>query len=170
MDLKEYIRDIPDFPREGILFKDITPLLGDPGAFGHVIDALEQHCKDRPVDVVTGIEARGFLFAAPLALRLGKPLVPVRKEGKLPFETLAVKYALEYGDSAVELHVDAIATGQRVLIVDDLLATGGTFAAAARLVQDSGGEVAGLATVVELVDLGGRDRLKGFDLLSLVQY
>ena len=170
MDLKEYIRDIPDFPREGILFKDITPLLGDPGAFGHVIDELEQHYKDQSVDVVTGIEARGFLFAAPLALRLGKPLVPVRKEGKLPFETLAVKYALEYGDSAVELHIDAIATGQRVLIVDDLLATGGTLAAAARLVQESGGEVAGLATVVELGDLGGRDRLKGFDLLSLVQY
>lgn len=170
MDLKEYIRDIPDFPREGILFKDITPLLGDPDAFSHVIDALEQQYKDRPVDVVTGIEARGFLFAAPLALRLGKPLVPVRKEGKLPFETLAVKYALEYGDSAVEVHIDAITTGQRVLIVDDLLATGGTLAAAARLVQESGGEVVGLATVVELVDLRGRDRLRGYDLLSLVQY
>ena len=170
MELKDYIREIPDFPRQGILFRDITPLLKEPNAFRYVIDAFEQRYLDRPIDVVIGIEARGFLFAAPLAFRLEKPLVPVRKEGKLPFETLAVKYALEYGDSAVEVHTDAIVPGQRVLVVDDLLATGGTLAAAARLVEATGGELAGLAVVVELVDLRGRERLRGYDLTSLVQY
>ena len=170
MELKDYIREIPDFPRQGILFRDITPLLKEPNALRYVIDAFEQRYADRPIDVVIGIEARGFLFAAPLALRLEKPLVPVRKEGKLPFETLAVKYALEYGDSAVEVHTDAIVPGQRVLVVDDLLATGGTLAAAARLVEATGGELAGLAVVVELVDLRGRERLRGYDLTSLVQY
>ena len=170
MELKDYIREIPDFPRQGILFRDITPLLKEPNAFRYVIDAFEQRYVDRPIDVVIGIEARGVLFAAPLAFRLEKPLVPVRKEGELPFETLAVKYALEYGDSAVEVHTDAIVPGQRVLVVDDLLATGGTLAAAARLVEATGGELAGLAVVVELVDLRGRERLRGYDLTSLVQY
>ena len=163
MELKDYIREVPDFPRQGILFRDITPLLKEPNAFRYVIDAFEQRYVDRPIDVVIGIEARGFLFAAPLAFRLEKPLVPVRKEGKLPFETLAVKYALEYGDSAVEVHTDAIVPGQRVLVVDDLLATGGTLAAAARLVEATGGELAGLAVVVELVDLRGRERLRGYE-------
>ena len=170
MELKDYIREVPDFPRGGILFRDITPLLKEPNAFRYVIDAFEQRYVDRPIDIVIGIEARGFLFAAPLAIRLEKPLVPVRKEGKLPFETLAVRYALEYGDSAVEVHTDAIVPGQRVLVVDDLLATGGTLAAAARLVEATGGELAGLAVVVELVDLRGRERLSGYDLTSLVQY
>ena len=170
MELKDYIREVADFPRPGILFRDITPLLKDPSAFRYVIERLEQLYVDRPIDIIIGIEARGFLFAAPLAFRLGKPLVPVRKEGKLPFETLAVKYALEYGDSAVEVHTDAIVPGQRILIVDDLLATGGTLAAGVRLVENTGGEVAGLAVLIELVDLRGRDRLREYDLTSLVQY
>ena len=170
MELKGYIREIPDFPRPGILFKDITPLLKSPVAFQHVMDRFAQHYADHPIDVIIGIEARGFLFAAPLALSLDKPLIPVRKEGKLPFETHRVRYALEYGDSAVELHTDAIAPGQRVLIVDDLLATGGTLAAGARLVETVGGQVAGLAVLVELADLHGRDRLRGYDVFSLVQY
>ena len=170
MELKQYIREIPDFPRPGVLFKDITPLLKDSGAFRHAVDLLAEHYTDRPIDSIIGIEARGFLFAAPLAVRLEKPLIPVRKEGKLPFETHSVRYALEYGDASIEVHTDAIAPGQRVLIVDDVLATGGTLAAAARLVEATGGRVAGLAVIVELSDLHGRDRLRGHDLLSLVQY
>ena len=170
MELKDYIRDVPDFPRPGIVFKDITPLLKDATAFRNVIETFADYYEDRPVDVILGVEARGFLLAAPLAVRLEKPLVPVRKEGKLPFETHSVQYALEYGQDAVEIHTDAIAPGQRALLVDDLLATGGTLAAAASLIEATGGYVAGLAVLVELLDLRGRERLRGHDLLSLVQY
>ena len=170
MKIKDYIRDIPDFPRPGIVFKDITPLLKDATAFRDVIETLASYFADRPIDVIVGVEARGFLLAAPLALRLDKPLVPVRKEGKLPFETHRVTYALEYGQDSVEVHTDAIARGQRALLVDDLLATGGTLAAAASLIEATGGHVAGLAVLVELLDLRGRERLSGYDLLSLVQY
>ena len=169
MELTDYIRDIPDFPRPGILFKDITPLLKSPAAFQHVIETLASCYEERSIDVVIGIEARGFLVAAPLAVRLEKPLVPARKEGKLPFDTLTVRYALEYGDDAVEVHTDAIAPGQQVLVVDDLLATGGTLAAAARLVEQAGAHVAGLAVIIELADLEGRERLRGYDVLSLVE-
>ncbi len=170
MDLKDYIRDIPDFPTPGILFKDITPLLSSPEAFAHAMRAFEEHARSQDVEAVVGIEARGFLIAAPLAHTLKKPLVPVRKHGKLPFETHKVTYALEYGDDAVEVHTDAISQGQRILIVDDLLATGGTLSAAARLVEASGGQVAGLAVLIELADLGGRDRLRGYDLFTQIQY
>jgi adenine phosphoribosyltransferase len=170
MDLKDYVREVPDFPGPGILFKDITPLLKDPGAFRYVIDFFGGHYADRPIDAVVGVEARGFLFAAPLALRLERPLVPVRKEGKLPFETHGVKYALEYGDEVMEVHADAIAPGCRVLIVDDLLATGGTLAAAAMLVEASGGQVEGHAVLIELDHLRGRERLRGYDVLSLVHF
>ena len=170
MDLKDYIRDVPDFPQPGILFKDITPLLKDPAAFGNVVQRFAEHYEDRQVDVVVGIEARGFLLAAPLAFRLGKPLVPVRKVGKLPFETHSVTYALEYGDDTVEVHTDAISGGQRVLVVDDLLATGGTLAAGAGLVEEAGGRLAGLAVLVELSELKGRERLPGHEVLSLVEY
>lgn len=170
MNLKDHIRDVPDFPEPGILFKDITPLLKTPVALRYVIDKFADHYRDRPVDVILGIEARGFLFAAPLALQLGKPFVPVRKKGKLPFKTHSVEYALEYGEAAVEVHTDAITPGQRVLLVDDVLATGGTLAAAAQLIETAGGQVAGLAVLVELVDLHGRALLGGHDLLSLVQY
>lgn len=169
MDLKQYIRDIPDFPRSGILFRDITPLLREPAAFRQAVDALVHRYDPQDVDVVIGIESRGFLLAAPLAYRLGKMLVPVRKVGKLPFETHQVAYELEYGSDAVEVHTDAISNGQQVLVVDDLLATGGTMAAVARLVERAGGEVAGLAVLVELTELRGRKRLRGYDLFSLIQ-
>ena len=169
MKLKDYIREVPDFPRPGILFRDITPLLKDAAAFHEAVDQLVEYSASLHVDAIVGIDARGFLLAAPLAYRLGKPLVPVRKEGKLPFQTHKVTYALEYGSDAVEVHIDAISQGQRVLIVDDLLATGGTMAAAAKLVETTGGRVAGLAVLVELVDLNGRGCLEGYDLLSLIR-
>jgi adenine phosphoribosyltransferase len=170
LDVKAHIRDIPDFPQPGILFRDITPLLQSPDAFADVIDRLAERYADQEIGAIVGIEARGFLFAAPLALRLGKPFVPVRKEGKLPFRTIKVNYSLEYGQSAVEVHTDAIDEGQRVLILDDLLATGGTLAATAKLIEKTGGVVAGVAVVIELSDLKGRDVLEGYDVLSLVTY
>ena len=170
MELKDYIRDIPDFPRPGILFRDITPLIKSPDAFRYVIDRLADHYTGWAIDVIVGVESRGFLFAAPLALRLEKSLVPVRKKGKLPFETNSVKYALEYGESTLELHKDAVSHNQRVLIVDDLLATGGTLAACSRLVEISGAQVVGTAVLIELTGQNGRSRLKGYNVLSLVQY
>ncbi len=170
MDIKSFIRDVPDFPKPGILFKDITPLLKDPAAYEYVIGAFADHFHGRPVDVVVSVEARGFLFAAPVALRMGKPLVPVRKGGKLPSTTRAVQYTLEYGTGVVEIHDDAIHDGQSVLIVDDLLATGGTLAATAQLVEESGGRVEGLAVLVELQDLAGRERLAVYDLFSLIAF
>ena len=170
MELKDYIRDIPDFPAPGILFRDITPLLKDSVAFREAIDRLADYYETREFDTIVGIDARGFLLAAPLAYRLGKALVPVRKEGKLPFKTHKVTYELEYGSDAVEVHTDAIADGQRVLIVDDLLATGGTMAATASLVEQIGGHVAGVGVLVELTDLNGRALLGGYDVLSLVKY
>ncbi|MBM3935307.1 MAG: adenine phosphoribosyltransferase [SAR202 cluster bacterium] len=170
MDLKKHIRDIPNFPKPGILFKDITPLLKDPDAFACTIDMLAERYTRMDVDAVLGIDARGFLFAAPLAYKMRKPLVPVRKHGKLPFNTKSVKYEFEYGDNVIEVHVDGVIPGQRVVIVDDLLATGGTLAASARLVEESGGVVAELAVVVELSFLKGRDRLKSYSIHSLMQY
>ena len=165
MDLREYIRAVPDFPEPGILFRDITPLLQDPEAFDHAIDRFADACADLPADVVCGIDARGFLFAAPLALRLRKPLVLVRKAGKLPAETVSAAYSLEYGEAAVEMHADAVRPGQRALIVDDVLATGGTLAAAARLIR-----TAGAVVLVELADLGGRNALDGCGVTSLITY
>ena len=170
MDLKDYIRDIPDFPVEGILFRDITPLLAAPEAFKHAVDQFLDHFSWDNIDMVLGIESRGFLFAAPLAYRFEAPLVPVRKEGKLPFQTNSVSYTLEYGQASLEMHTDAVADGHRVLVVDDLLATGGTMAAAVGLVEQAGGEVAGVGVVVELTDLDGRQRLQGHDVFSLVKY
>ena len=170
MDLRQYIRDIPDFPVEGILFRDITPLMQEPTAFKYVIDRMAEHYEGQGVDVILGIEARGFLIGAPLAYKLGMPFVPVRKEGRLPYETRSVKYALEYGQNVVEVHTDAVSRGQRAVILDDLLATGGTMAAGAELVESMGGEVAGLAAVIELIDLDGRERLSGYGVYSLVQY
>ena len=167
MVIKAHIRDVPDFPQSGILFRDITPLLKSPDAFADVIDRFAERYADQEIGAIVGIEARGFLFAAPLALRLGKPFVPVRKEGKLPFRTIKLNYSLEYGQSAVEVHTDAINKGQRVLILDDLLAT---LAATAKLIEKTGGVVAGVAVVIELADLKGRDVLEGYDVLSLVTY
>ena len=164
------IRDIPDFPKSGILFKDITPVLGDAAAFQEVIDCFVAQAQGRSPDVVVGIESRGFLFGAPVALALGIGFVPVRKIGKLPAETIQEEYALEYGTAIVEVHRDALRPGQRVMIVDDLLATGGTAAAAANLVEKLGGEVAGFSFLIELAFLSGRNALSGYDVHSLLTY
>lgn len=170
MDLKKLIREVPDFPKPGILFYDITTLLKDADGLGAVIGALKARYAATPIDLVLGIEARGFVFAPALACALGKGFVPVRKPNKLPAETVRAEYALEYGTDALEIHKDAIEPGQKVLIVDDLLATGGTAAAVAGLVEKLGGTVAGLAFVVELDFLGGRGKLAGRDVFSLVHY
>ena len=170
MDLKEYVRDIPDFPTEGIMFRDITPMLKDPTALAYVVDAFTERYSRRQVDVVVAIEARGFLFGSPVAYRLGKPLIPARKQGKLPYESIKTEYSLEYGTNVVEMHTDAVAPGASVLIVDDVLATGGTLAATARLVELAGGRVEEAALVIELEQLGGRKRLRGYDVFSLIQY
>jgi adenine phosphoribosyltransferase len=164
------IRDIPDFPKEGIIFKDITPVLQDSKAFAEVIERMCEYAVERKPDVVVGIESRGFVLGAPVALNLGKSFVPIRKIGKLPHETVQCEYALEYGTSAVEMHRDAVSPGQRVLIVDDLLATGGTAAASARLVEELGGHVAGIVFLVELAFLHGRDKLEGYDVKSFISY
>jgi adenine phosphoribosyltransferase len=168
--LKEYIRDIPDFPKPGISFKDITPLLADGDALRFTIDALAQHFAGRKVDKVLGIEARGFIPAAPVAYRFGAGFVPVRKAGKLPHEIEREEYALEYGTDLLEVHRDAVAPGEQVLIVDDVIATGGTAAATVALTQRLGGVVVGLAFIVELGFLGGRAKLAGQDVLSLIAY
>jgi adenine phosphoribosyltransferase len=170
MDLTQYIRDIPDFPKPGILFKDITPLLAHPPALRYAIDRMADHYRHEPVDVVAAVEARGFLFAAPLALLLSKPLVPLRKPGKLPYRTHALSYDLEYGSAELQVHIDAVSSGSHVLLVDDLLATGGTMWAGCQLVEKAGGRVAGCVFLVELTFLGGRARLKPHEVFSLVQY
>ena len=169
-DLKALIREVPDFPKPGILFYDITTLLKDKQGFRGIIDGLKSHYRKAQVDVVLGIEARGFIFAPALAYALGAGFVPVRKPGKLPAETVHVTYDLEYGTDTLEMHKDAIGNGARVLIVDDLLATGGTASAAARMVREAGGTVAGLGFVVELTFLNGRQKLAGHDVFSLLQY
>jgi adenine phosphoribosyltransferase len=169
-DLKKLIREVPDFPKPGILFYDITTLLKDKCGFRAVIDGLRHHYQDAAVDTVLGIEARGFIFAPALAYALGAGFIPVRKPKKLPAECVSVTYDLEYGTDSLEMHKDAIGNGQNVLIVDDLLATGGTAAAAARMVRNVGGVVAGMGFVIELTFLKGRQKLGGFDVFSLLQY
>ncbi len=168
--LKDHVRDVPDFPQPGIVFKDITPLLGDAGALRCTIDNLAAHFADRKVDKVVGIEARGFIFAAPIAYVLDAGFVPVRKPGKLPWRTRVEEYSLEYGADRLEMHDDAIAEGDNVLVVDDVLATGGTAAATLRLVDAAGGTVVGLAFVIELAFLGGRARLGDREAVSLLTY
>ena len=170
MDLKEYIRDIPDFPEPGILFRDITPLLRNPTAFKYAVDSLEDLFQAVSFDTVVAVESRGFLFGAPLAYRMGKSFVPVRKQGKLPADTRSAQYSLEYGSSIMEIHADAIGAGERVLVLDDLLATGGTLDATARLIEMSGGIVVGIGLVIELTDLGGRQRLGDYQVCSLIKY
>lgn len=164
------IRDIPDFPKPGILFKDITPVMSDPEALREIVDTLSDMVKELKADLVVGIESRGFLFGVPVAYALGLGFSPVRKVGKLPYETITQEYALEYGTNVVEMHTDAIAPGQRVVIVDDLLATGGTAAAAAQLVERLGGVVAGYCFLVELTFLNGREKLNGREVVSLISY
>ena len=168
--LKKLIREVPDFPKKGILFYDITTLLKDKLGFATLIDALSENYIGKEVDLVLGMEARGFIFAPALAYRLNAGFVPVRKPGKLPAATVKVSYDLEYGSNSLEIHKDAIQKGQRVLIVDDLLATGGTAAATAKLANDLGAEIAGLAFVVELDFLKGREKLAQYDVLSLLHY
>lgn len=170
MNLKEKIRVIPDFPEPGIRFKDITTLLQDGQAFRFAIDQLAQYAKERNADLIAGPEARGFVLAAPLAYSLGTGFVPVRKAGKLPGETVAVAYDLEYGKDKLEVHRDAIKPGQRVVLADDLLATGGTIRSTIQLVEELGGVVAGVAFMIELTYLNGREILKDYDVFSLVQY
>jgi adenine phosphoribosyltransferase len=170
MDFRPYIRDIPDFPKPGILFKDITPLLADPTAFRASIERLAERYGQTKIDAIAAAEARGFLFAAPLALALRKPLVPLRKPGKLPYRTYSLKYDLEYGQAELHMHVDGIAAGQSVLMIDDVLATGGTMAAGCKLVEQAGGIVVGCAFLVELAFLKGRDKLSEYELFSLLTY
>ena len=170
MDLKDYIRDIPDFPKPGILFRDITPLLRDAEAFAEVINRLEEKYRDLDFETIVAVESRGFVFGAPLAYKMGKGFVPVRKAGKLPGPTHSAEYSLEYGTNEMEIHVGDISQGEPVLILDDLLATGGTLEATVELVEISGGAVAGIGLVIELLGLGGRERLAGHDIFSLVQY
>jgi adenine phosphoribosyltransferase len=168
--LKEHIRDIPDFPKEGIVFKDITPLLAHKKAFTYTIDAIAHHFDRDEIDKVLGIEARGFMVAAPLAYRFQAGLIPVRKKGKLPWTVEAQEYDLEYGTDLLEIHSDAIQPGERILVVDDVLATGGTAEATAHLTERCGGKVAGIAMIMELGFLEGRKKLDGYDVLSLVTY
>jgi adenine phosphoribosyltransferase len=169
-DLRAKIREIPDFPKPGILFYDITTVLKDAAAFKDAIDLMRAPYEGEHVDIVVGMESRGFIFSAPLAYQLGAGFVPVRKLGKLPAETLTVEYALEYGSNTLEIHRDAVKSGQRVLIVDDLLATGGTVGGTIDLVERLGGEVVGLAFLVELDFLKGRERLKGRCVTSVIRY
>jgi adenine phosphoribosyltransferase len=170
VDLEAKIRDIPDFPKRGIVFKDIMPLLADPEALHDTVERLAEFAEPRKPDVVLGAEARGFILGAALAYRLGCGFVAARKPGKLPWRTISAKYALEYGFDALELHADAVARGARVLIHDDLLATGGTAKAKIDLVEQLGGTVVGLAFVIELEFLSGREKLSGYDVFSLIRY
>lgn len=169
-DLKRYIRNIPDFPKPGIVFRDITTLLKDHKAFQTVTDILFERYQDKNIDKVVGIESRGFIVGAVLAHRLGAGFIPVRKPGKLPAEKLCQDYQLEYGTDAVEIHRDAIALGERVLLHDDLLATGGTMEATAKLIERLGGVILGVSFLIELSFLNGRQRLKGYDVFSIITY
>jgi adenine phosphoribosyltransferase len=169
-ELRALIRDIPDFPQPGVVFKDITPLLADENAFSSVIDLIVVNYGRGNIDKVVGIEARGFILASPVAYHFGAGFVPVRKAGKLPWNVESEEYALEYGTAVLEAHQDSIAAGERVLIVDDVLATGGTARAAARLVERLGGQVVGIACLIELSFLKGRDNLAGYDFFGLISY
>lgn len=170
MNLSEKIRVIDNFPKEGISFKDITTLIGDGEALKYTIDVIANKLKEKNVDVIVGPEARGFIFGVPVAYALGVAFVPVRKPGKLPCEVVSLEYNLEYGTDSLEMHKDAIKKGQRVAVVDDLLATGGTIASVAKLIEQVGGTVVSMDFVIELTELNGREKLKGYDIESLVQY
>jgi adenine phosphoribosyltransferase len=170
MDLATVIRDIPDFPVKGVLFKDLTTLLKDPKAFRESVDALVRPYQGQEIDVVAAIESRGFIFAAPVAYLLGAAFVPIRKPGKLPAECISVEYTLEYGTNTLEVHRDAIKRGQRVLLVDDLLATGGSAKAAVQLIECLGGRVVGIAFLVSLTFLKGTDSLAGYDVYTVIDF
>jgi adenine phosphoribosyltransferase len=168
--IKALVREVPDFPEAGIVFKDITPVLADENAFSTIIDLLVVHFGRGNVDKVVGIEARGFILGAPVAYHFGAGVVPVRKKGKLPWRTVEESYALEYGEATLQLHEDAVAPGERVLIVDDVLATGGTAKAAASLVERIGGKVCGIACLIELEFLKGREKVGDYDLFTLIRF
>ena len=169
-DLKKYIVSIPDFPKKGIIFRDVTSLLQDSNGLCEAIDEMLKQVEDMEFDKVAGLESRGFLFGAPIAYIRKKGLVTIRKKGKLPRETVSAEYALEYGTAEVEIHTDAVRKGDKVVIVDDLIATGGTLEAAVKLVERLGGEVVRIVSLIELPDLKGRDRLKGYDVRSIISY
>jgi adenine phosphoribosyltransferase len=170
VDLKAKIRNIPDFPKKGIVFRDITPLLMDSSAFRYAVDTMSQYYKEKKIDAILGAEARGFIFGAALAYKMGVGFIPVRKPGKLPYETCKVSYDLEYGSNVMEMHVDAIGKGDKILIVDDLVATGGTAKAQAELVESRGGSVVGFCFLVELEFLNPRKMLQNYDIFSMVKY
>ena len=170
VDLTAHIRNVPDFPIAGVQFKDITSLLLAPEAFQDTIDRLVKAANGSSIDCLAAIDSRGFLFAAPMAVRMGLPLALIRKAGKLPGNTLKFQYSLEYGQSTLEVHTGDISPGSRVLIIDDLLATGGSLKAAASLIEQAGGNIAGIGVVIELIGLGGRETLAGYDLFSLVSF
>jgi len=170
VDLRNYIRDIPDFPKPGILFRDITPLLAAPEAFREVIRLLADHFRDEPLDAIVAAEARGFILAAPLAIELETSFVPIRKPNKLPFDTHAFHYELEYGTDTLEIHIDGVSRGQNVLVVDDLLATGGTVQACCKLLEQSGAQIAGCAFLIALTSLGGVERVAPHPVYSLIEY
>ena len=170
INLSDYIRDVPDFPKPGIMFKDITPLLLNPAAFGAAIDQMAALVADEKIDVIAAAEARGFLFAPPLALKMNIGMVPIRKPGKLPYEKHSYTYDLEYGSDTLEMHVDGVKKGQRVLVVDDLLATGGTVEACCKMIEDCGATVAGCSFLIELGFLDGKKRLEKYPLFSALKY
>lgn len=170
MDLSQFIRNIPDFPKPGIQFKDITPLLANPQAFEEAIEAFVRHYAGRPIQALAAAEARGFLFAAPLALKMKLPLIPLRKPGKLPYHTHTFQYDLEYGSAELQVHIDGVTEGSGVLLVDDLLATGGTLKAGCQLIEKAGGKVAGCAVLVELTFLKGREKLQPHDVFSVIRF
>ncbi|ALV21135.1 MAG: adenine phosphoribosyltransferase [Carnobacterium sp.] len=170
MDLKKYIANVPDFPEEGIIFRDISPLMADGEAYRYATNEIVQYAKNKGVDMIVGPEARGFIVGCPVAYELGIGFAPARKKGKLPRDTVEVNYGLEYGNDVLQIHKDAIKPGQKVLVCDDLLATGGTIAATVKLIEQLGGEVVGMAFLVELTDLNGRDKIKGYDILALMEY
>ncbi len=169
-DLRGLIRDVPDFPKKGIVFKDITPLFQNPKGLRETVESIADHYRNKDIDVVVGAEARGFILAPAIALNLGAGFVPIRKPGKLPYEKVRMSYALEYGTDTLEIHKDAIKKGQQVLIVDDLLATGGTMAACCKLVESLGGNVVGCAFLIELTFLNGKRALDKYDIFSLLKY
>jgi adenine phosphoribosyltransferase len=170
IDLKNKIRSIPDFPKKGVIFRDITPVLQDPRSFRFLIEELTKPYKKKKIDKVVGIDARGFLLAAPIAYKLGAGLCIVRKKGKLPYETVSQNYSLEYGEETIEMHKDSISPGEKVLIVDDVIATGGTLKATADLVEKLGGKIVGICLFVELRDLKGREKLKKYKVNSLIKF
>lgn len=168
--LKKLIRDVPDFPKKGIIFKDITPLLQDPKGLRTAVEAISQHYKGKKIDIIVGAEARGFILAPTVAFNLGAGFVPVRKPGKLPYKKISESYALEYGTDTLEMHKDGIKKGQNVLMVDDLLATGGTMAACCKMVESLGGNIAGCAFLIELAFLNGKNALSKYEIFSVIKY